>query len=315
MNKKCFKCNEQFHNFVIIDGKRKNLQNRKYCLKCSPFGLHNTSRLENYDKTNNNTTFLCKKCKQEKLKNGKRKGYTCHSCWLREEANKKLIQSRNYKNKLVEMKGGECKMCGYCKNISALEFHHLDDKNFIVSSGSRNKINEKIINEINKCDLLCCNCHKKVHERKPPLYSNPTNNPNFLNIKKHNIENKDIFTCPMCLETIEKEKFMKKSHICKSCHSYRTTVSKRINKKEYVDYLGGKCAKCNWNNLCGLEFHHIDPVTKKFAIAEKKFIKMNQEIKTELDKCQLLCGNCHREVENPSLDIGSCGVEPTCASL
>ena len=307
MNKKCLKCEKQFPNFIMIEGKRKNLQNRKYCLDCSPFGCHNTSKLEIYNTPNNDAKFFCKKCNQEKLKKDKRRGYTCQACWLKEEASKKLNQSRTYKKKLVELKGGKCKICGYCKNISALEFHHFGDKKFIISSGSRNQIDEKVINEINKCNLLCCNCHKKEHEKKSPLYSNPTNNPNFLNIKKNNRKNKDILICSMCLENVKKEKFMKKYNICKSCHSYRTTISKRKNKKKYVDYLGGKCSKCNWNDLCGLEFHHIDPTIKKFNIAEKKFVKINQEIESELDKCQLLCSNCHREVENPKLNIGICG--------
>lgn len=310
MDKKCFKCKRKFCSFVYINGKRKNLQNRKYCLDCSPFGCHNTTKLEKYETTKNEEHFICKICKQEKLKKDKRRGYTCQECWLKSEANKKLNQSREYKKILVKIKGGKCEKCVYDQNISALEFHHMSDKDFIISSGSRNKLTEKIINELRKCKLLCCNCHKKEHEKKTPLYLKPTENPNFLNIKNLNNSRKNSFTCTMCLMDIQNENFITKKQICKSCHSCRVTISRRKNKKEYVNYLGGKCIQCDYIDLCGLEFHHVDPVNKKFAIAEKKFVKMNSEIKSELDKCQLLCSNCHRETENPTLYIGSCGVEP-----
>lgn len=41
----CFKCNNQFPKSIIIEGKYRNLQNRKYCFECSPFGLNNTKNL------------------------------------------------------------------------------------------------------------------------------------------------------------------------------------------------------------------------------------------------------------------------------
>ena len=41
----CIKCNKDFPQFITIEGKKKNLQNRKYCLDCSPFGQHNTTKI------------------------------------------------------------------------------------------------------------------------------------------------------------------------------------------------------------------------------------------------------------------------------
>ena len=42
----CKKCQANFPNRIKIDGKEKNLGNRSYCLDCSPYGEHNTKKLE-----------------------------------------------------------------------------------------------------------------------------------------------------------------------------------------------------------------------------------------------------------------------------
>jgi hypothetical protein len=71
------------------------------------------------------------------------------------------------KKKAVEYKGGKCQECGYKKCIAALEFHHRDpnEKDFEISNGARNW--DKIKAELDKCDLLCSNCHKEVHYAEP----------------------------------------------------------------------------------------------------------------------------------------------------
>ena len=58
-------------------------------------------------------------------------------------------------------------MCGYNTCASALEFHHInDDKEGTVGVfANRGKLKE-MINEMGKCIILCCNCHKELHEQK-----------------------------------------------------------------------------------------------------------------------------------------------------
>ena len=41
--RECRECSAKIPNRVIIDGKQRNLKNRKFCLICSPFGKHNTN--------------------------------------------------------------------------------------------------------------------------------------------------------------------------------------------------------------------------------------------------------------------------------
>ena len=67
------------------------------------------------------------------------------------------------KQKLVEYKGGKCKICGYNKYIGNLAFHHLDPskKSFRISGKSISL--EKLKCEVDKCQLLCHNCHGELH--------------------------------------------------------------------------------------------------------------------------------------------------------
>ena len=70
------------------------------------------------------------------------------------------------KLELIELKGGKCERCGYDKNIAALEFHHLDPsmKSFQLDSRHlSNTTKEKILEELDKCIIVCSNCHRELH--------------------------------------------------------------------------------------------------------------------------------------------------------
>lgn len=83
---------------------------------------------------------------------------------------------------------------------------------------------------------------------------------------------------------------------------YRTYHLRLIKiKKQAVEYKGGKCVKCGYNKcLSALEFHHINPLEKdkllnSRGINRRKSFKL---LKVELDKCVLVCANCHREIHS-----------------
>lgn len=62
-------------------------------------------------------------------------------------------------------------------------------------------------------------------------------------------------------------------------------------------YKGGKCRICGYDKcLTALEFHHVEILTKEFTISAR--MTSWDVIKPELDKCELLCANCHREVHD-----------------
>jgi hypothetical protein len=62
--------------------------------------------------------------------------------------------------------GGRCKICGYNKCFAALQFHHRDptEKEILLNSGKMALSNMAgVLKEIEKCDLLCANCHAELH--------------------------------------------------------------------------------------------------------------------------------------------------------
>lgn len=65
----------------------------------------------------------------------------------------------------IERLGGKCQICGYEKCSEALDFHHINEKSkaFGISSKGYTRSWEAISREIDKCYLVCSNCHREVH--------------------------------------------------------------------------------------------------------------------------------------------------------
>jgi transposase len=87
-------------------------------------------------------------------------GYRCARCRSEAVARRR----RRVKSVLVEEAGGSCRLCGYSRCISALEFHHLDpaEKSFALSHRGVARSLAKARAEASKCILLCANCHAEV---------------------------------------------------------------------------------------------------------------------------------------------------------
>ena len=84
----------------------------------------------------------------------------------------------------------------------------------------------------------------------------------------------------------------------KKCkNKYNVTLFTHKRKKTLVDYAGGKCKICGYNKcLAALTFHHRNPLEKSFGLAENVCrSKTIDDLKKEVDKCDLLCSNCHHE--------------------
>ena len=143
----CKKCGKIFKNAVKIDNKIRNLQRRKYCLICSPFGKHNTCKLhEIVDR------HPCGK----KKRNTKRDKFR-YKKWQRKARRERKI-------KLIDMLGGECVQCGYCGCYKSFDFHHVNPsvKKFGISQHGLCRKWEDLIEEVKKCVLLCCRCHREI---------------------------------------------------------------------------------------------------------------------------------------------------------
>ncbi len=100
-------------------------------------------------KVHGNATFV--------LRNDGR--YRCRQCSV------DAVHKRRHKLKdmAIEYKGGKCEKCGYDKCKTALDFHHLDptEKEFTISSANRSW--ESIKEELDKCIIVCANCHREIH--------------------------------------------------------------------------------------------------------------------------------------------------------
>lgn len=99
---------------------------------------------------------------------------------------------------------------------------------------------------------------------------------------------------------------------CKSLYNYYNNKEKRdadskIHSKTTresfkiaaINYGGGKCKYCNYNkNYSALAFHHTDPTQKDFPLGGIRSLTLKENHKKELDKCILLCHNCHTKIHN-----------------
>ena len=71
-----------------------------------------------------------------------------------------------------------------------------------------------------------------------------------------------------------------------------------------VAYKGGKCVFCGYKKtIAALDFHHVDEKTKDFGLSQRGLTRSWKRIKKELDKCILVCANCHREIHSGVLQL------------
>lgn len=91
---------------------------------------------------------------------------------------------------------------------------------------------------------------------------------------------------------------------CKPCRKIQETKKRYRTKQQCIDYKGGSCKKCGFDkHPSALEFHHLEPKEKDFDISRLGNRNFSQ-LKSELDKCLLVCSNCHRMIHaNYFLDL------------
>lgn len=127
--------------------------------------------------------------------------------------------------------------------------------------------------------------------------------------------------CSLCKLEKTKDSFHKKTNAkdglqphCKECKAIGvrdyylahrdflrpkiTASNTRIRQKlmnVFCEYLSTcKCEACGNCDPLVLEFHHVDPSTKKFHVSSKVKVVSWENLKKEIEKCQVLCANCHK---------------------
>lgn len=114
------------------------------------------------------TVRICSKCEKEfhVIDSGYNRRY-CYDCVPK--THKTGAEARNrIKTWALEYKGAKCELCGYDKCSEALEFHHLNpnDKDFSISDRDLVLDWGIIKKELDKCILVCSNCHREIHSKQ-----------------------------------------------------------------------------------------------------------------------------------------------------
>ncbi len=167
-----------------------------------------------------------------------------------------MRSQKRKKIKAIEAFGSKCCMCGYDKCIEALEFHHLN-KNEKEEKPSKAILSwsfERAKTELDKCILVCANCHREIHaaekENKPldlQNYYRP-----WLNI-----------TCECCFKEFSTKN--KKQKFCTvSCSNISNCKVLRPDKKTLKNLI----ELHNWTDL-GKMFGVSDNAVRKWA---KKYL-------------------------------------------
>ena len=95
--------------------------------------------------------------------------------------------------------------------------------------------------------------------------------------------------CKLCGKGFKEYEYRNRTR-CGSCN---TKIRRFRAKAAAIKLLGGKCENCGWyGNQAALQFHHKNPNEKDFIIGNVAN-KSWGSIKTEMQKCILLCANCH----------------------
>jgi len=105
---------------------------------------------------------------------------------------------------------------------------------------------------------------------------------------------------------------LRKFNECVSCakkryaaYNYKRTKRFMDFKRDYIIKHGGKCCICGYNDLSVMavfDFHHTDPSKKEFELSTfiyRSSLKTDlTEWKHEIDKCVIVCSNCHRKIHS-----------------
>jgi len=128
----------------------------KRCPKCK---IHK-SKCE-FSKSNARKDGLqgyCKACKKAQFYKWAKENKERFNCILKKSRKKRIELYAEYK------KGLKCQECGE-SHLACLEHHHRnpDDKEFQIGHAAGNSSMKRLMKEIAKCDVLCTNCHRKLH--------------------------------------------------------------------------------------------------------------------------------------------------------
>lgn len=150
---------------------------------------------------------------------------------------------RRRKLNLIKVCGNQCNICGYDKNVSALEFHHIDPKQKEYSVAAQGTCHDlsKDLDEVKKCILVCANCHREIHSGDYSieyLFSHKIFDEDIAQLllkeRDETLYGKKHF-CKKCGQQITSDA---KTGLCPTCSAFeRRVVKQRPNREELKDLI------------------------------------------------------------------------------
>lgn len=135
------------------------------------------------------------------------------------------------KENMIYVMGDVCQICGYHRSIHALEFHHINPEEKDFSFNKANSVAWDIIQpELQKCVLLCANCHREVHdgtytkELKSSYHAERA-----LEVKQRidDLKTHKIKYCPTCGKIISNQ-----AKLCEECSAIQRRKTNRPSRDE-----------------------------------------------------------------------------------
>lgn len=153
------------------------------------------------------------------------------------------------------------------------EFSHIED------SGARYRARHR--------DVLRAKARQRLKER---VANDSEFNARRLRHKKETYQRHKRTHCDQSIRWAKRNKVLLE---------HRRRERHERNKRKAIDALGGKCLLCGYTgHIAAMEFHHVDPSTKRYRLALHLSSSWPWErLWDEIRKCVLLCGNCHAIVE------------------
>lgn len=176
----------------------------------------------------------------------------------------KEIRRKELKRWYYELKRDElaCERCDEDRP-PVLDLHHPNDKEKNVSKMVNDGYSrERIREEIGRCTVLCTNCHRVEHNGQVEMSGFPD------------------------LREVEET--------AKNASKYEARRLRRMWVTAYKYHSDG-CNRCDVSQPTCLDFHHENEKTRTIA-AMLSWGQSLPEIQREIEKCELLCANCHRQI-------------------
>jgi hypothetical protein len=125
--------------------------------KCS--NCKETKLISCFNRRKNAYQSICKDCNKKRAKKYYRENKEHHLSVIYKNKRKYRSLKKEFVQEVKRTNG--CALCDE-KEVCCMDFHHLYDKQFLISKNEIVSI-EKIKEELKKCVCLCSNCHRKVH--------------------------------------------------------------------------------------------------------------------------------------------------------